>query len=56
MKKEFKRVLALVLAVVMVFGLTACGDKKDDGKKPVNASIKPLVVGYAQFSQKCSPF
>ena len=56
MKKEFKRVLALVLAVVMVFGLTACGDKKDDGKKPANASIKPLVVGYAQFSQKFSPF
>lgn len=57
MKKEFKRVLALVLAVVMVFGLTACGDKKDDDKKPgVTGSIKPLVVGYAEFSQKFSPF
>ena len=57
MKKEFKRVLALVLAVVMVFGLTACGDKKDDGKTPgKTGSIKPLVVGYAEFSQKFSPF
>ena len=57
MKKEFKRVLALVLAVVMVFGLTACGDEKDGGKTPdKTGSIKPLVVGYAQFSQKFSPF
>lgn len=56
MKKEFKRVLALVLAVVMVIGLTACGDKKEDETGGGNVSTKPLVVGYAQFSQKFSPF
>ncbi|MEG0805795.1 MAG: ABC transporter substrate-binding protein [Lachnospiraceae bacterium] len=61
MKKNFKRVLALVLAVVMVIGLTACGDKgktttggKDGGKD--TGKTVPLVVGYSPFSQKFSPF
>lgn len=31
MKKQCKRLLSLVTALVMVFSLTACGGKKDDG-------------------------
>ena len=50
-----KRTLALILSLVMCLGLLAgCGDKKtDDQTKDENT---PLVVGYAPFNEKFSPF
>ena len=50
-----KRTLALILSLVMCLGLLAgCGDKKtDDQTKDENT---PLVVGYAAFNEKFSPF
>ena len=50
-----KRALALILSLVMCLGLLAgCGDKKsDDQTKDENT---PLVVGYAPFNEKFSPF
>ena len=50
-----KRALALILSLVMCLGLLAgCGDKKtDDQTKDENT---PLVVGYAAFNEKFSPF
>ena len=50
-----KRALALILSLVMGLGLLAgCGDKKtDDQTKDENT---PLVVGYAAFNEKFSPF
>ena len=50
-----KRALALILSLVMCLGLLAgCGDKKtDDQAKDENT---PLVVGYAAFNEKFSPF
>ncbi len=49
MKKSFMKKLALALATIMVIAcsLTACGSK-DEGET--------LVVGYAPFSSKFSPF
>ena len=50
-----KRTLALILSLVMCLGLLAgCGDKKtNDQTKDENT---PLVVGYAAFNEKFSPF
>ena len=50
-----KRALALILSLVMCLGLLAgCDDKKsDDQTKDENT---PLVVGYAAFNEKFSPF
>ena len=50
-----KRALALILSLVMCLGLlVGCGDKKtDDQTKDENT---PLVVGYAAFNEKFSPF
>ena len=49
-----KRTLALILSLVMCLGLLAgCGDKKDNQTKDENT---PLVVGYAAFNEKFSPF
>ena len=49
-----KRTLALILSLVMCLGLLAgCGDKKDNQTKDENT---PLVVGYAPFNEKFSPF
>ena len=50
-----KRALALILSLVMCLGLLAgCGDKKtNDQTKDENT---PLVVGYAAFNEKFSPF
>lgn len=49
-----KRTLALILSLVMCLGLLAgCGDKKGDQTEDENT---PLVVGYAPFNEKFSPF
>ena len=49
-----KRTLALILSLVMCLGLLAgCGDKKDNQTEDENT---PLVVGYAPFNEKFSPF
>ena len=49
-----KRTLALILSLVMCLGLLAgCGDKKGDQPEDENT---PLVVGYAPFNGKFSPF
>ena len=50
-----KRTLALILSLVMCLGLLAgCGDKNTDNQtKDENT---PLVVGYAPFNEKFSPF
>ena len=51
-----KRALALILSLVMCLGLLAgCGDKTttDDQTKD---DTTPLVVGYAAFNEKFSPF
>ena len=61
MKKNLKKILALLLTLTMVVGMTACGGS--DEKKPSgdntgasNENTTPLVVGYSTFSQKFSPF
>ena len=41
-----KKVLAMLLALAMVFALAACGKSNE----------KALVVGYSPFSNKFSPF
>ena len=55
----------MLLAVAMVVGLTACGGAKTEtapeaGKESAEATTEsgdtPLVVGYAPFSSKFSPF
>ena len=53
--KNVKKVLALLLAVVMVLSLAACAGKKDDGGK--NAEAKTLVASVEQgLEGKFSPF
>lgn len=57
MKKNFKKILAVLLASTMVIGMTACGGK--EGKEEGGATKKndtPLVVGTDTLSQKFSPF
>jgi peptide/nickel transport system substrate-binding protein len=69
--KKHLRILALLMAMTMVFALTACGDKKspDATTAPADATTVPataapteepeeqtLVVGYSNFSAKFSPF
>ncbi len=50
-----KRTLALILSLVMCLGLLAgCGDKKTDDQ--TKDATTPLVVGYAPFNEKFSPF
>ena len=50
-----KRTLALILSLVMCLGLLAgCGDKKTDDQTKDDTT--PLVVGYAAFNEKFSPF
>ena len=49
-----KRTLALILSLVMCLGLLAgCGDKGGNQTEDENT---PLVVGYAPFNEKFSPF
>ncbi|MBE6538504.1 MAG: ABC transporter substrate-binding protein [Ruminococcaceae bacterium] len=57
--KNFKRILALTLALIMCVAMfAACGETKtpsgDNGDEVANDT--PLVVGYAPFSSKFSPF
>lgn len=67
MKSNFARLMALVLALVMVFGLCACGAKTEapaeapapeatEAPAPVEEANDTLVVAYDYFSQKFSPF
>ena len=59
-----KKVLVLMLAMVMVISLLAgCAPKEpvvetpvETPETPVEVNDTPLVVGYAAFSQKFSPF
>ena len=62
-----KKILALVLALVMVFALCACGENNtpapDESKAPVEESKAPveentstLVYATSTFGQKFSPF
>ncbi len=60
---KFKKVLAVLLVLVMVLGMAACGKKTgDEDKPPVEDPVvepektTPLVVGYNSFSSKFSPF
>lgn len=64
---NIKKILALVLALVMVFALCACGESNtpapDESKAPVEESKAPveentstLVYATATFGQKFSPF
>ena len=52
--KITRKILALVLALPMLFGTFAACGKKDDGDK--TRGDTPLVVGYSPFSSKFSPF
>lgn len=69
--KKHLRILALLMAMTMVFALTACGDKKEPAATTdpaADATTAPtaapteepekqtLVVGYSNFSSKFSPF
>ena len=55
--KNAKRTLALLLALVMSLSLLAgCGDQNGNTSGGNTASDTPLVVGYAPFSSKFSPF
>ena len=50
-----KRTLALILSLVMCLGLLAgCGDKNTGDQ--TKDETTPLVVGYAPFNEKFSPF
>ncbi len=57
--KKLSKVLALLLAALMVFALAACGKGSDTPSGSGSASVDgdtPLVVGYSNFSSKFSPF
>ena len=55
--KNAKRTLALLLALVMSLSLLAgCGAQNGNTRGGNTASDTPLVVGYAPFSSKFSPF
>lgn len=60
--RNLKRILALLLAAVMCLCVFAgCKKKPNDGNDPSGVVepddvAKPLVVGYAPFSSKFSPF
>ena len=54
-----KKVLALLLALAMIFGMAACtsgGGSQGGGSDEPEESTTPLVVGYSPFSSKFSPF
>ena len=63
-----KKLLALLLALAMVFALAACGNNASTSSTPASSGSNtasndagssadtPLVVGYAPFSSKFSPF
>ena len=63
-----KKLLALLLALAMVFALAACGNNASTSSTPASSGSNtasndagssadtPLVVGYSPFSSKFSPF
>lgn len=63
---KFKKLFAVLLVLIMVFSMAACGKKPSDGGEvvqpdgdkptPEPENTTPLVVGYAPFSSKFSPF
>ena len=64
---NIKKILALVLALVMVFALCACGDSNtpapeeskapvEESKAPVEENTSTLVYATSTFGQKFSPF
>ena len=54
---KLRKMLALLLALAMVFGLAACGNGgSQGGSDEPETSETPLVVGYSPFSSKFSPF
>ncbi|MBR5640899.1 MAG: ABC transporter substrate-binding protein [Firmicutes bacterium] len=56
---KMKKMLAILLALAMIFGLAACtsgGGSQGGGSDEPEESTTPLVVGYSPFSSKFSPF
>ena len=56
---KLRKVLALMLALAMIFGLAACtsgGSGEQGGTDEPETNETPLVVGYSPFSSKFSPF
>ena len=64
---NIKKILALVLALVMVFALCACGENNtpapeeskapvEESKAPVEENTSTLVYATSTFGQKFSPF
>ena len=62
---KFKKLFAVLLVLIMVFSMAACGKKPSDSGEvkpdvqeptPEPENTTPLVVGYAPFSSKFSPF
>ena len=64
---NIKKILALVLALVMVFALCACGERNtpapeeskapvEESKAPVEENTSTLVYATSTFGQKFSPF
>ena len=53
--KKVKKLLALILALAMVFALASCGGGST-GTNSGSGDETPLVVGYLPFSSKFSPF
>ena len=62
MNKNFKQILAMLLALVMVLGMAACGSAPAP-TEPAAAPTEPaveepdtLVIGTQNFDGKFSPF
>lgn len=53
-----KKILALLLVVAMCLGIAACGKDPAETSSTgtVEENLTPLVVGYAPFNSKFSPF
>ena len=54
MLRYLNKVLAFVLALTMMVGVTACGEQQES--KQETEKEKPLVVGYPEFSGNFSPY
>ena len=51
-----KKILALLLVVAMCLGIAACGKDPVGTSSNTEGNTTPLVVGYAPFNSKFSPF
>ncbi len=51
-----KKILAILLVLAMCFGIAACGKDPVDTNSGSEENLTPLVVGYAPFNSKFSPF